>query len=115
MQKLLGVGGLFALWLKESIDTFPDQVLPSRPACRSQSTSFYGDDLPWIKTPHTQTKDQPALISTTAADFTLLPLRNEFNKKRTISEYFLKWSLSLIVAVIFQDFRLSPGWDINSF
>lgn len=53
MQKLLGVGGLFALRLKESIDTFPDQVLPSRPACRSQSTSFYGDDLPWIKTPHT--------------------------------------------------------------
>lgn len=96
MQKLLGVGGLFALRLKESIDTFPDQVLPSRPACRSQSTSFYGDDLPWIKTPHTQTKDQPAPISTTAADFTLsgftlLPLRNEFKKKkRKISEYFLK-------------------------
>lgn len=47
MQQLLGVGGLFALRLKESVDALPDQVLPARPACRSQSTSFYGDDLPW--------------------------------------------------------------------
>lgn len=69
MQQLLGVGGLLALRLKESVDTFPDQVLPSRPACRSQSAGFYGDDLPWIKTPHAH--DQPALISTTASGFTL--------------------------------------------
>ena len=52
VQQLLSVGGFFALWLKESIDALPDQILPARPARRSQSTCFYGDDLPWSRTTH---------------------------------------------------------------
>lgn len=52
VQQLLSVGGLFALRLKESIDAFPDQILPARPARCSQSTCFYGDDLPWSGRPH---------------------------------------------------------------
>lgn len=47
LQQLLGVGGLLALRLKEGVDALPDQVLPARPARRSQSTRFYGDDLPY--------------------------------------------------------------------
>jgi len=66
MQQLLGVGGLFALRLKERIDALPHQVLPARPARCSQSARFYGDDLPWMGAPgtDTHTKDQPAQIST---------------------------------------------------
>lgn len=52
MQQLLSVGGLFALRLKESVDALLDQILPARPARCSQSTCFYGDDLPWSRTPH---------------------------------------------------------------
>lgn len=47
VQQLLGVGGFFALRLKESTDALPDQVLPAWPARRAQSTGFYRDDLPW--------------------------------------------------------------------
>lgn len=53
MQQLLSEGGLFALRLKESVNALPDQILPARSSRRSQSTCFYGDDLPWRGTPHT--------------------------------------------------------------
>lgn len=52
MQQLLGEGGLFALRLKESVNALPDQILPARSSRRSQSTCFYGDDLPWGGTAH---------------------------------------------------------------
>lgn len=79
LQQLLGVGGLLALRLEESVDALPDQVLPARPARRSQCTRFYGDDLPWNGgRPHTtrntfSTLDrllqQPLLRSRLAHDF----------------------------------------------
>lgn len=52
VQQLLSEGGLFALRLKESVDALPDQILPARSSRGSQSTCFYGDDLPWSGTPH---------------------------------------------------------------
>lgn len=47
VQQLLGVGGLFALRLKEGVDAAPDQVLPPGPAGGPQGAGFYGDDLSW--------------------------------------------------------------------
>lgn len=47
VEQLLGVGGIFPLWLEECVDALPDQVLPAWSPRRPQSTGLYGDDFPW--------------------------------------------------------------------
>jgi len=50
MKQLLGMGGLVALRLEESIDALPDQILPTWSACGPQSTRLNRDDFPCTNT-----------------------------------------------------------------